>query len=348
MAIWLVRAGSHGEFQEKFLSEKRVYVTWDNLDINLATLPNRDALIEALEQRLPDSKPKKLINHASQIWPFAHEMQKGDWVVLPLKTQRAIQIGELTGDYTFEPAGPSPFFHWRAVKWIGEAIPRSHFGKDLLNTFGAFMTICRIQRNNADARLKAMQKNGWKPESAAQVLAPTAPTAEADEAADLDLEERARDGIARLIMSRFKGHDLTRLVEGILRAQGYTTWRSPAGADGGADILAGAGPLGFGSPRLVVEVKSEQSPIDRPTVDKLLGSISKFSANEGLFVSWSGFKNNVQKDLAGSFFRVRLWSQTELLDALYEVYDKLDPDLRAELPLKQIWAVALTDEDDNG
>lgn len=32
--------------------------------------------------------------------------------------------------------------------------------------------------------------------------------------------------------------------------------------------------------------------------------------------------------------RVWLWSQTELLDALYDVYDKLDPDLRAELPLK--------------
>jgi restriction system protein len=348
MAVWLVRAGSHAEFQDKFLSEKRVYVTWDDLDVNLATLPDRDALIAALEQRYPASKPKKLINHASQIWPFAHEMQKGDWIVLPLKTQRAIQIGELTGDYAFEPAGPSPFFHWRAVKWIGEAVPRSHFGKDLLNTFGAFMTICRVQKNDAEARLQAMRKSGWQPESVAQVLAPSAPTAEADEAADLDLEERARDGIARLIRSRFKGNDLTRLVEGILRTQGYTTWRSPAGADGGADILAGAGPLGFGSPRLVVEVKSEQSPIDRPTVDKLLGSVSKFGANEGLFVSWSGFKNNVQKELAGSFFRVRLWSQTELLDALYEVYDKLDPDLRAELPLKQVWAVALTDEDDDG
>lgn len=134
-------------------------------------------------------------------------------------------------------------------------------------------------------------------------------------------------------------------MEAILRAQGYTTYRPPSGPDGGADILAGAGPLGFGSPRLVVEVKSEQSPIDRPTVDKLLGSVTKFGANEGLFVSWSGFKNNVQKELAGSYFRVRLWSQTELLDALFDVYDKLDDDIRAELPLKRIWTVALPEDD---
>src|SRR5689334_6827909 len=145
MAVWLVRAGSHGEYQDKFLAEKRVYITWSGLDVNLAKLPDRDALIAALRQRYPASKPKKLINHASQIWPFAHEIQKGDWIVFPLKAQRAVQIGEVTGEYNFEPSGPSPFLHWRAVKWIGEAIPRSHFGKDLLNTFGAFMTICCVQ-----------------------------------------------------------------------------------------------------------------------------------------------------------------------------------------------------------
>jgi magnesium chelatase family protein len=51
-------------------------------------------------------------------------------------------------------------------------------------------------------------------------------------------------------------------------------------------------------------------------VDKLLGAVSKFGASEGLFVSWSGFKSNVQKELAASFFRVRLWTQKELLEEL--------------------------------
>ena len=129
-------------------------------------------------------------------------------------------------------------------------------------------------------------------------------------------------------------------MEGILKAQGYITYRSPEGPDGGADILAGAGPLGFGLPRLCVEVKSESTPIDRPTVDNLIGAVSKFGASEGLFVSWSGFKSNVQKELAASFFRVRLWTQKELLEALFTYYDKLDEDLKAELPLKRIWIVA--------
>jgi hypothetical protein len=90
-------------------------------------------------------------------------------------------------------------------------------------------------------------------------------------------------------------------------------------------------------------VKSESSPIDRPTVDKLLGAVSKFGAGEGLFVSWNGFKSNEQKELATSFFKVRLWTQKKLLEQLFAHYDQLDEDMRAELPFKRIWIVAAQD-----
>lgn len=267
------------------------------------------------------------------------------WNVIKAKSQPAIQIGEVLGEYRFEAAGPNPFFHWRPVKWIGEAIPRAHFGQDLLYSFGAFMTICRIQRNNAEARIASMRANGWKPESIKAATKSASAIKSDEEAEDSNLEELARDQIAHLIAARFKGHGLTRLVDAILKAQGYTTYVSPEGADGGADILAGAGPLGFGLPRLCVEVKSGDAPIDRPAVDKLLGAVTKFSAQEGLFVSWSGFKSNVQKELVASFFRMRLWSQKELLEALFTQYDRLDDDIKAELPLKRIWTVAAQDEE---
>jgi restriction system protein len=176
MAVWLVRAGSHGEYESKFVSESRVYVTWDSLDVDLSKLPDRQALADVMSERYADVKPKAIINWVSQVWPFAHEIKSGDLVVLPLKSQRAIQIGEVEGGYHFEPDGPDPYYHWLQVKWIAEAIPRANFGKDLLNSFGAFMTICRIARNNAEARLNAMRANDWKPEpiSAAKISIPAA------------------------------------------------------------------------------------------------------------------------------------------------------------------------------
>lgn len=344
MAVWLIRAGSHGEYEQKFIQENRLYVTWDDLNVDLTKLGHKQELAATLAESNPNAKPKAILNWVSQIWPFAHEIKQGDLVVLPLKTQPAIYIGEITGDYQANPDGPNPFFHWRSVKWIGEAIPRANFGKDLLFTFGAFLTICRVQRNNAEQRIATMRANGWKPETIAAVTkTATIPQTSDSEGQDVDLEELARDQIAQLISARFKGHGLTRLVEGILKAQGYTTYRSPEGADGGADILAGSGPLGFGSPRLCVEVKSEASPIDRPTVDKLLGAMTKFNADEGLFVSWGGFKGNVQKELSTQFFRMRLWTQRDLLEQLFELYDRLDEEIKAELPLKRIWMVTAQD-----
>ena len=141
MAVWLIRAGSHGEYEQKFIQEKRVYVTWEGFDKDLGQLKGRNELTKALNACYPGEKPRKIVNWTSQIWPFVHEIKRGDIIVLPQKLQRTIQIGEVVGDYQFDSTGPDPFYHWREVKWIGESIPRSNFGQDLLNSFGAFMTI---------------------------------------------------------------------------------------------------------------------------------------------------------------------------------------------------------------
>ena len=74
-----------------------------------------------------------------------------------------------------------------------------------------------------------------------------------------------------------------------------------------------------------------------------MGAMTKFNATQGLFVAWGGFKGNVQKELASSFFRVRLWTQHDLLEQLFMFYDKLEEDIKAELPLKRIWTVASAD-----
>ena len=86
MAIWLTRAGSHGEYEQKFIQDNRVYLTWEYLNVDLAKMTERDELTDAMTQRYPDNKPKAIANWVSQVWPFAHDMKKGDLVVLPLKT----------------------------------------------------------------------------------------------------------------------------------------------------------------------------------------------------------------------------------------------------------------------
>ena len=160
-----------------------------------------------------------------------------------------------------------------------------------------------------------------------------------------DLEELSLDQIAKTVIAKFKGHGMAALVNSILKAQGYTTFISPEGPDKGVDILAGMGPMGFGEPRICVQVKSGDAPLDRPTLDQLIGTMQNFHATQGLLVSWGGYKNTVDKEKASQFFRVRLWDQKDLIEQLLKHYDKLDEDLKAELPLKRIWAITTPDSE---
>lgn len=340
MALWLVRAGRHGEHEQKFLDENRIYLTWDELAYDLADVGEWDQLKALLHEVYPEFGEKKIANHAAQIWAFSREIEPGDWVILPSKYKPAIHIAEVKSNYRFVPGAPDPYHHFRSVKWIARDIPRSNFDQDLLYSLGAFLTVCRISRNDAEKRIRAMGESGWK--AGRQPVGAAKPTEEAAEAAEVpaDLALTARDQIAKLIIARFKGHGLARLVDAVLRAQGCSTHLSPEGPDKGIDILAGTAPMGFGEPRMCVQVKSGDAPLDRPTLDQLIGAMQNVQATNGLLVSWGGFKTTVDREEATQFFRVRLWDQDDLIDQVLANYDKLDEEIRTDLPLKRIWVVA--------
>jgi len=77
----------------------------------------------------------------------------------------------------------------------------------------------------------------------------------------------------------------------------------------------------------------------------LIGNMQNFHAEQGLLVSLSGFKQTIEKERASQFFRVRLWSRNDLIENLLAAYDKLDEDLRSELPLKRIWTITNQEEE---
>ena len=341
MALWLVRGGRHGQHEQKYLAENRVYATWEGFNVDFRTLPTREEFRQALADTYTDAPKGKISNNLGQLWLFGNGMEVGDWIAMPLKNKAAIAFGEIKGGYQYHPKAKDPYFHSRKVKWLDKEVPRSIFDQDLLYSFGAFMTFCQIHRNDAENRVKAMAAKGWK---SVAVATSELDLASGDEA--IDLERLAQDQIAKLVIARFKGHDMERLVDAILQAQGYTTYRSPKGPDKGVDILAASGPQGFDSPRICVQVKSGDTPVDHPTLQQLVGSMQSVGAEFGLLVSWGGFKSSVDKVHAQHFFKVRLWDQDALIEQLLKNYDKLDEDVRTELPLKRVWTVATFEEGD--
>ncbi len=237
----------------------------------------------------------------------------------------------------------------RPVRWLKPSVPRDVFRQDLLYSFGAFLTVCEISRNDALPRVEAVLKTGRDPGFESGVVAPARASATPDaptaEDAEVDLDKIARDQIERRIASAFTGHDFTRLVAEILKAQGYVVNVSPPGADQGIDIVAGRGPLGFESPRLVVQVKSGDVVGDDPTLRSLIGSVQQLKADQGLLVCWGGFKRTVEQQRNGMFFQIRLWNRSDVLNALFEAYDRLPEAFRAELPLARTWMLVPDDEE---
>jgi len=344
MALWMLRAGRHGEYEERFLSTSRIYLTWgDTIPGDARDLQSRAQIVQTLRERWTDASDGRIRNHAGQLWAFLRTMKPEDLVVVPSKKTPELHFGVIRSESQFDPDAPPDYRHYREVTWLRD-VPRAAMDKDILYSLGAIMTICEISRNDAEARIRRMLQ------LPAAKTAPTAASADApheEAATSIDYEQLARDEIAALIIRRFKGHGLERLVDAILQAQGYVTYHSPAGADGGVDILAGSGDLGFGSPKICVQVKSEQSPVDHPTFSQLLGTMHAVGADQGLLVAWGGFKSTVEREVPRHFFKVRLWDQKTLLNQLFQHYDRLDEEIRAEIPLKRIWTV-VPDETDEG
>jgi restriction system protein len=212
------------------------------------------------------------------------------------------------------------------VTWIRTDVRRTALDQDLLYSLGATQTVFSVERNNALARFTALRDEVEPPRAAAHSdIEDIAAAALTTELAEPDFERSARDLIAQRIGQNFRGHDLERLVEAVLEADGYRVDRTRQGTDGGVDLLAGHGELGFDPPCICVQIKSSDYPEDVKTIRELQGAIKNFGAEHGLFVSWGGFKSSVYAEGRRAFFQIRLWTADDLIDAVLELYDWLAP-----------------------
>jgi restriction system protein len=330
MAFWCVRAGKHGENESYALAHDVVTIGWENLG-DLSGVKSKDELSVLMKKTYKHVSESTLRIWLAEVWKLRETIKNGDIVALPLKARSAVAFGRINGPYRFDPNGPYDGKHQRPVKWIRTDVPRAEIEEDILFSLGSTLAVFQVQRNDAESRIEALLTSKKK--------APKTPPGDDETVHDpaLDIEEHARDRLVTFIAHRYHGHDLARLVGGVLQAQGYKVHVSTAGPDGGVDILAGTGPMGFEPPCLAVQVKSGRSPVDVGVLRELQGVMPGFGAQQGLLVSWGGFKESVYREARKLFFQIRLWDAGDRVDALQDVYEKLSPDLQAEIPLKRIW-----------
>lgn len=346
--LWLVRAGANGEREVQAIEQSKLYPGFVEVR-DLASMKDRESILEILRTDLSGQKANTLKNFSAQLNSFVNRMKVNDYVVMPRKRTDGVAIGVVTGEYEFDEE--TAFKHSRAVEWKAESLSRDTFKQDLRHSFGAFMTICEIKRNSALERVESALNTGKDLgpllNERGRIPNTMEPGEEEDEsdASDYqaDIEELANQQIISLIKSEFAGHGLAELVAEIMTAEGYTTKVSPPGADGGVDILAAGGSLGLGEDRICVQVKSGDGAANHDVVLRLIGSVSNTQAQTGLLVSIGGVNTPAKKELDKNFFKIRLWEMSDLLKALFRTYPKLSDETRGKLILKQVYAPVARD-----
>lgn len=345
--VYLARAGRQGEDEDYVLENGLAIIGFREIP-SLAEAKDYQDVLKIVNEAIPGTNRHAAGNVAGQLWAFALAMKEGDIVVLPRKLTSQVALGKITGPYQYRKIG-GHYRHTRPVKWIRADVARSVFAQDLLYSFGAFMTVCSITRNDAERRVAAVMEGkpdpGFKGDIAKSKKAPLTPVEPIDEPV-ADLAELAHDQIVAQIQSHFAGHALARLVDAVLKIDGWVTRISPPGADGGVDILAGRGSLGLDQPRLCVQVKSQTSTADVTVYRTLQGAMQSFKAEQGLLVCWGGFNKAVLVESKQGYFSVRLWESRDLVEAIYRNYERLPAEIQAELPLKRVWMLVMEETEE--
>lgn len=315
--IW----GIHTQDDNLFLKNDVIAIGWSDMG-DLGNIDaNRDAFKEKYTQIYPDAKKGSIATGAGMLYRFCHEIQVGDYVVFPSKSNREVNIGVVESEYIYDSNQPE-YVQTRKVKWL-QHLPRMVFSQGALYEIGSAMSLISV-KNYADEFLSVLDKDFMKNYSSDSEDESVGATAD-------DIIEGTKDFILKELSRQLKGYDLEGFVADLLRAMGYRTTISPQGGDSGIDITAYKDEL---PPRILVQVKSQDGDIKETTIQSLKGAMRE--GDYGLFVTLSNYTKNAQKYLDSTPI-IRGINGTELVELILKYYDDLSDKYRKMIPLKQVY-----------
>lgn len=316
--IW----GIHTKDDSLFLNENKIAIGWREFGDLSKVDNNREAFKKRYSQVYSNAKKGSVPTSSGMLYRFIHEIQVGDYVVFPSKSNRMINIGIVKGEYMYVES-TAEYVQQRSVEWI-KHLPRTAFSQGALYEIGSAMSLFAIKKY-ADEFLAALDKN-FKGNSAAEYDEDESVAATAD-----DIVESTRDFILKELSKNLKGYDLEEFVADLLRTMGYRTQISPHGGDSGIDITAYKDEL---PPRILVQVKSQDGDIRETTIQSLKGAMRE--GDYGVFVTLSNYTKNARKYLENTPI-IKGINGIELVDLILKYYDDLNEKYKKIIPLKMVY-----------
>ena len=322
--IW----GIHTTDDSLFLSQNIIAIGWSEMGDLSQLPPSRDEFKERFLKTYPNGKKGAVATSAGMLFRFVHEVQIGDYIVFPSKSDRKINLGVIEGPY-YHDDQPAIYPNRRKVRWL-KSLPRTTFSQGALYEVGSALTFFQV-RNYADEYIHAIDGSRNPPILDTDTDETVASTAD-------EIIESTKDFILKELSRNLKGYGLEEFVADLLRAMGYRTTLSPHGGDGGIDITAYKDEL---PPRIVVQVKSQDGDIRETTIQSLKGAMKE--GDYGLFVTLSDYTPNARKYLEQNPI-IRGINGVDLVDLILKYYDQLAVKYRKMIPLKMVYIPVFSEE----
>jgi len=335
--IWIVRAGYQAEIAHDLLDNDVIAVGWPELE-DFHVHKEWAAFREEIRNRLPaDYSEQRVGSAAGQLWAFINEIKVGDYVVSPVKGARQVLVGVVNGEYKYSPTFNANYPRTRAVKWL-DPLDWDSVPVPQRNSFFAWQTLYRPAVDFTQV-VKAAEQPAAAREKVVQELVerfagepPVVPLETQVE----DLTEKVEDAIR----SRLQGIgfvEFQNLVAAVLKAAGFSVLFNSAGKgkDAGMDLIISRDALGAGE-KIIVQVKHQKGAVGQPELQQLVGTLKP---NEhGLMICTGGISSDAQRFWRDN--RDRLLKPLEagdFIQLLGDVYEQLDPEFKAMLPLKKAY-----------
>jgi len=326
---WGIHAGKTGDADKLFLKGECVALGWSRVGDLAALKADRDAYKSKVAAMYPEKKAGAIPNNAGQLFRFVQEMKPGDIVVYPSKRDRQIHLGRIEGLYKYDPTVEPGYPNQRRVKWL-KSFPRTQFTQGALYEIGSALSLFQVKNYAEEFRASLEGEVTPQPVSQDETVAPVAE----------EIETTTRDFILKLLAQELKGHPFAEFFAHLLGAMGYRSRVSPAGPDGGIDIIAHKDELGFEPPIIKVQVKSSEGVVGVETVSAFQGRVKQ---GFGLFVTLGTFSPPARNAVRGET-NLRLIDGDELVELILQHYEQLDSRYKGLIPLRRVYVPEPLDE----
>ncbi|MGO2514820.1 MAG: restriction endonuclease [Corynebacterium variabile] len=325
------------------MDEGFISIGWDGLGDLTQIRRGREGLKKALTALEPEASPQSIAGQAGVLFRFAHEMKVGDIVVAPYRPDSTINIGGVTGAYSFEADAPT-HRHCRRVRWVKTELLRAVFPQSALYELGSALTLFQVKRHTTEVRT-VMAADTDDADAIAEAVDTLPGRASLDDIDDQEqeqprasqIERHTRDFVLDVLSSRIKPQQFEELCAVLLRAIGYEARVTQYSQDGGIDVIAHKDPFGIEPPLIKAQCKQKVSTIGSPEVNQLIGA--QGNGELCLFFTLGTYSRDalaIERQRTG----LRLLTGEDIVTLIVDNYDRLPERWRRAIPLTTVLVIS--------